>query len=220
MSIAPPGGRAAVDEDPHSGIVVMNGDFGETATTPPPRLYFRVQADPNTLTPVVQLPCAGAASLEAWSHNIAPGGKVEVSAGGSPGCVRFEFTFDATTHDAWAYPQLTFNATTAPPATMDGIRYTIQAVGFSPDAHVTEMATIFFDSNGTQYVAGTGAKAPDPDPQQITVLLRDAAWGGNGPPPLEPLNAGVVSQLALGLNLDRASSQGFLTVCDLRWVRF
>lgn len=213
--IPPTRGRHRWGTVPGAGTVTAAGSFDGAA---PAVLQFRVRADPATLTPAGQVPCAGATDSEAWVPNIAHGGRVDASA--ADGCVSFRFTFSAATTDAWAYPQLVFNATTAPTPAIDGIRYSVQAVGVSAGAKVKQMDVIFFTRNGTQYNVQTRANPADPRPQNMTVLLQDATWGGFGPTPTLPLNASMIVKMAVGLNLDRASSAANMTVCGLRWVRF
>ena len=244
--VAPPSGRSVIDGDAAGGGVTLTAKFSDGVDA---LLYFRVAPDISTLTPASEQAVAGSATDD-WSHNIAPGGKVTVQpvqppvGSSSSACVRFTFEFGAGVTDAWAFPQLgPFNATSRPPSGADGIRFSIAALqahhgdagvrdGHAeddgnaplPPGAIKEVRSIFFTSNGTQFNAATHVNVTDTGTQEVTLLLRDAAFGGNGPPPPPGFRLDVarLSELALGLNLENPAA-GFgaqMDVCDLRWVRF
>ena len=60
-------------------MITMEGDFGDSSGVQPQLLAFYVSVDPRSLTPVEQDPCANATSPNAWAHNIAGGGTVQVT---------------------------------------------------------------------------------------------------------------------------------------------
>ena len=136
------------------------------------------------------------------------------------GCVRFDFQFGASVADAWAYPQLTFNASDGAPTGSDGVRYTLIA---PPNTNVKAMNLIFFDMAGSQWSAKTRADISNPKPQELTVLLKDAMWDHQGAPPADPsspITAEKVLKIGVGLNLENSGSNASMEVCELSWVRF
>jgi hypothetical protein len=226
VKIVPPGGRAAVDGDERSGFVALKGAFASPdrqdkhiQEEKEASLFFRVVADLATLQPAVRSVCVGASDPAAWSHNVPTGAQMQVSAA-QAGCVRFDFQFGADVADAWAYPQLTFNASDGPPTGTDGVRYMLTT---PPNANVKAMNLIFFDMAGSQWSARTKANTSDPNPQELTVLFKDAMWDHQGAPPVgpsAPITAGKVLKIGVGLNLVNSGSNASMQVCKLSWVRF
>ena len=134
------------------------------------------------------------------------------------GCIYFDFNFPASVTDAWAYPQLSFNGSDAPPAGADGVRYTLQT---PPNANLKSQNVIWFDKDDAQFSAHTRANASDGSPQQMTVLFKDALWDHQGPPPSDPtIGAGRVGKMAVGLNLAKSGAAAQMAVCGLEWIRF
>jgi hypothetical protein len=232
--IAPPGGRAVVDGDQQSGGVTITAESDaprsggrRNSDEASPTLFFRVLPNLATLQPAVRTPCAGRADPSAWSHNVPAGASVQIQVA-SPswaheaGCIHFDFNFPASVKDAWAYPQLSFNGSDAPPAGADGVRYTLQ---MPPSASLNGQNVIWFDKDDAQFSAHTSANASDGSPQQMTVLFKDALWDHQGPAPADPtatIEAGRVGKMAVGLNLVKMKSGAVaqMTVCDLEWIRF
>jgi hypothetical protein len=216
--VTPPGGRAAVSGDPSAGGITLSGDFGEGPTVSPPELYARVVVNLETLKPAQEVPCAGATNPVAWVPNIARGGAVNITRGATAECVHFAITFAETTPDPWAYPTLSFNASTAPPGDMDGIRFTVGGVSASASSGgVKQLNALFTDKNGTGYLSPFVGGPVD---QEFTMLLRNAEWNNQGPLPPGPLTASSIARVQLGLNLIRGGGTASMNVCNLRWVRF
>jgi hypothetical protein len=227
-AITPPSARAWLDGGERTGTVTLVGDFGEGAGAHvvPPTLYFRVIPDMKTATPSLESAITGATTPSSWIHNIASGGTVGVATDtANPNCVHFTLKFGSGVTDAWAYPELAFNSTDAPAQGIDGIRFSISSLHTSPPATPPPMhRVIFFDRLGAQYDIATSVNATDTAGQEITVLLKDAAWNGNGPRPTESherIAASGVVKLAIGLNMVQPTGHTTeMSVCALRWVRF
>ena len=242
----PPGGRAhfaGTLQWTGSGKAAVHGSDGGVqlqfvATngidTPaaPVELFFRVSVDLNTVKPTEVVRVVGASDPASWSHNIAPGGTQITSAGPGPGCVQFAFDFGRTPSpvgpksNAWAYPQLSFNASDAPAANMDGVRFAFKILSGTPIASGAISHTgLFFDAEGVQYgVAMPTNESALGVPQVVTLLVKNTAWDHIGTPPVKkqtgPIPVADIARLALGVSLRAGEGAYKMAVCDLEWVRW
>ena len=184
-ALSPPTGRGWLDGT--YGGVTLTGMFGEPD---PALLYFRVGPDVATLKPAEEIQVAGSTMASKWTHNIAPGGKVDIEAVGSSAgrgeCIQFTMNFSSSVTDCWAFPQLIFqnkSAGSRPGSAMDGVRFALEGLRTLPpvpQAGLPYYSVIFFTGAGTQYITPLTASPTASEPQEATVLFKDAKYGGNG----------------------------------------